>query len=264
MIQVPLVAQGPAAVFAAGAPGGDILHMVLGAGLMVKLVLLILLVFSVVSWAIILIKARLLRKARKETESFLDLFKEGLELKKIFAAAENYGFSPVARLFRSGYAEFNRLKKIELSLAAEEGHIADSGSLVWSRQTMMDNLNRALEKEVIDQVNRFEDSLGFLATTGNAAPFVGLFGTVWGIMESFHSIGLKGAANLAVVAPGISEALVATAAGLAAAIPAVVAFNAFNRRVSALRVNMDIFTADFLSMVERQLLKRQTIGRPVR
>lgn len=264
MIQVPLIVQWPVGIFEVGAAGGDILHMVVNAGLMVKLVLLILLIFSIISWAIILIKARLLRKARKETESFLDLFKEGLELKKIFTAAENYAYSPVARLFRSGYAEFNRLKKIEISLAGDEEHAPDSGALVWSKQTMMDNLKRALEKEVIEQVNRFEDSLGFLATTGNTAPFVGLFGTVWGIMESFRSIGLKGAANLAVVAPGISEALVATATGLAAAIPAVVAFNAFNQRVTALKVDMDIFTADFLSMVERQLLKRQGIGRPVR
>jgi biopolymer transport protein TolQ len=100
-----------------------------------------------------------------------------------------------------------------------------------------------------------ERALGFLATTGNTAPFIGLFGTVWGIMDSFRGIGLKGAANLAVVAPGISEALIATAAGLAAAIPAVVAFNHFNQRISALRAEMDIFKSDFMIMIERQLFK---------
>jgi biopolymer transport protein TolQ len=120
----------------------------------------------------------------------------------------------------------------------------------------MDNLERALRKADIDQNKRLEKALGFLATTGNTAPFIGLFGTVWGIMESFHSIGLKGSANLAVVAPGISEALIATAAGLAAAIPAVVAFNYFTQRIGSLRAEMDIFATDFLSMVVRQFFKK--------
>jgi len=120
----------------------------------------------------------------------------------------------------------------------------------------MDNLERSLRKGYIDQNNRLERSLSFLATTGNTAPFIGLFGTVWGIMESFRGIGLKGSANLAVVAPGISEALIATAAGLAAAIPAVVAYNYFSQRVSVLQSEMDIFTTDFLSMVGRQFFRQ--------
>ena len=113
----------------------------------------------------------------------------------------------------------------------------------------------------MDQTNRLERGISFLATTGNTAPFIGLFGTVWGIMESFRGIGLKGSASLAVVAPGISEALVATAAGLAAAIPAVVAFNYFNRKIFALRAEMDIFASDFLSTVERQFFKRAVVGK---
>ena len=120
----------------------------------------------------------------------------------------------------------------------------------------MDNLERSLKKASIDQNKRLERSLSFLATTGNTTPFIGLFGTVWGIMESFRGIGLKGSANLAVVAPGISEALIATAAGLAAAIPAVVAFNYFSQRVSSLQAEMDIFTTDFLSMVGRQFIRQ--------
>ena len=104
-----------------------------------------------------------------------------------------------------------------------------------------------------------ERALGFLATTGNTAPFIGLFGTVWGIMDSFRGIGLKGAANLAVVAPGISEALIATATGLAAAIPAVVAFNHFTQKISGLRAEMDIFKSDFLSMIQRQLFKEDIL-----
>ena len=120
----------------------------------------------------------------------------------------------------------------------------------------MDNLERAVLKGTIDQMNRMERAVSFLATTGNTAPFIGLFGTVWGIMDSFRGIGLKGSANLAVVAPGISEALVATAAGLAAAIPAVVAFNYFTHRISALRAEMDIFASDFLSAFERQFFRK--------
>ena len=123
----------------------------------------------------------------------------------------------------------------------------------------MENLRRSLKKGTINQVNRLERAVSFLATTGNTAPFIGLFGTVWGIMESFRSIGLKGSANLAVVAPGISEARIAKAAGLAAAIPAVVAFNYFTHKISALRAEMDIFTADFLSMVERQFVKQNMV-----
>ena len=121
---------------------------------------------------------------------------------------------------------------------------------------LMDVVERALRKTIIDQSNRLERAVSFLATTGNTTPFIGLFGTVWGIMESFRGIGLRGSANLAVVAPGISEALIATAAGLAAAIPAVVAFNYFNSKITRLRSEMDLFSADFESLVERQMVKR--------
>ncbi|HIJ20981.1 MAG TPA: Tol-Pal system subunit TolQ, partial [Deltaproteobacteria bacterium] len=120
------------------------------------------------------------------------------------------------------------------------------------QRALMDNLERSLKKATIDQHNKLDRALSFLATTGNTTPFIGLFGTVWGIMESFRNIGLKGSANLAVVAPGISEALIATACGLAAAIPAVVAYNYFSQRVSSLNSEMDIFTTDFLTMVGRR------------
>ena len=124
-------------------------------------------------------------------------------------------------------------------------------------QRMFDNVERVLGRTTIDQNNRLESALSFLATTGNTTPFIGLFGTVWGIMESFQGIGLKGSASLAVVAPGISEALVATAAGLFAAIPAVIAYNYFSQKVLVLRAEMDTFTSDFLSLMGRHLLKKQ-------
>jgi biopolymer transport protein TolQ len=231
----------------------NIFQMIIHAGLMVKFVLLILFLFSVISWTIIFTKWRLLRKAKQETDYFFELFWESTEFGKMYNECNNLLTSPVAHLFRSGYSEFKRIMKIQtLSTSTDK----DS-----NMQTPLEYVERSLKKTTIDQSNRLERALSFLATTGNTTPFIGLFGTVWGIMQSFRGIGLKGSANLAVVAPGISEALIATAAGLFAAIPAVVAFNYFNSKVMTLRSEMDTFTSDFLSMIERQLLKKQMISK---
>ena len=262
MMNFPFITQVPTGFSLGGAFGHDLVQMVLHAGLMVQFVLWILLMFSVTSWAIIFTKSRLLSKAKRETESFLDLFWESTEPKKIYLACEHLVYSPVARLFRAGYAEFNRILKMQGAPDPETARQVASGTRSFeSQQAVMDHLERSLKKATIDQANRLERAVNFLATTGNTAPFIGLFGTVWGIMESFRGIGLKSSANLAVVAPGISEALIATAAGLAAAIPAVVAFNYFTHKISVLRAEMDIFTSDFLSMVERQFLRKQVVSR---
>ena len=124
-----------------------------------------------------------------------------------------------------------------------------------TRFTGTDNVQRALRRATATEMTRMTQMVPFLATTGNSAPFIGLFGTVWGIMSSFHSIGLKGSANLAVVAPGISEALVATAAGLAAAIPAVIAFNFFMSKIRVVESELHSFSADFLNIIERDILR---------
>ncbi len=229
--------------------GSDIVQMILNAGLMVKCVMAILFLFSIVSWAIIFFKWRLFRRAKQETEYFFDLFWEDTALEKIKEECEDLGASPVAHLFRSGYAELKRIGKIQQVPSSE-----DWGSAM---QTLLYNVERALKKTSIQQGNRLERALSFLATTGNTAPFIGLFGTVWGIMESFRGIGMKGSASLAVVAPGISEALIATAAGLAAAIPAVVAFNHFNHKAMVVRSEMDTFSSDFLNLLERQVFKKK-------
>ena len=259
MTNIPIAVLIPGAISLNSAFNNDTIQMVLNAGPMVKFVLLILFLFSIGTWAIIFLKFRLLRKARDETDDFLELFYESRDIKKIYRSSQSLNRSPVARLFRAGYAEFTRFRKIQgndPSTLSETGVPHRSNYPLQSQQTLMDNLERALRKAEIDQNKRLEKALGFLATTGNTAPFIGLFGTVWGIMESFRGIGLKGSANLAVVAPGISEALIATAAGLAAAIPAVVAFNYFTQRVTSLRAEMDIFATDFLSMVVRQFFKK--------
>ena len=225
----------------------NVVQMIIHAGPVVKVVLLILFLFSIISWAIIFMKWRYLRKAGQDTAYFLDLFWESTALNQVYQESEDLDWSPVAQLFRSGYAELRRAMKLQNPSASWES----------ARQPVMDNVERSLKKATIDQGNKLEKALSFLATTGNTTPFIGLFGTVWGIMEAFRGIGMKGSASLAVVAPGISEALIATAVGLGAAIPAVVAFNTFSSRVSVLRSEMETFSSDFLSLVERQVVKKK-------
>jgi len=231
--------------------GSDIVQMIVHAGPMVKFVLLTLFLFSLISWAIIFIKWRYFWRARQESDYFFELFWDGTEFPKIYQECNDLGSSPVAHLFKSGYAELRRIRKIHDSAAPKGGNSMG--------QPLLENVERYLKKAGIDQSNRLDKALSFLATTGNTTPFIGLFGTVWGIMDSFRGIGLKGSASLAVVAPGISEALIATAAGLAAAIPAVVAFNYFNRKALVFKSEMDTFGSDFLSLVERQYFRKQMV-----
>jgi biopolymer transport protein TolQ len=237
----------PSAVTLGTALSGNVVQMIMHAGPVVKVVLLILFLFSIISWSIIFMKWRYLRKAGQDTAYFLELFWESTALNQIYQESEDLAWSPVAQLFRSGYTELRRSMKFQ----------DPSPSWDSARRPIMDNVERSLRKATIDQSNRMEKALSFLATTGNTTPFIGLFGTVWGIMEAFRGIGMKGSASLAVVAPGISEALIATAVGLGAAIPAVVAYNTFTSRVTVLRSEMETFSSDFLSLVERQVVKKK-------
>jgi len=225
--------------------GSDIIQMFLDAGLVVKLVMFTLIGFSIACWAIIFIKLRFFRYARLETAYFLEIFWEATELTSIYKESKDLFYSPVAQLFIRGYTELIRLKKLKGNGNATLNNISG----------ISEAIERALRRSVIHENSRMEKALAFLATTGNAAPFIGLFGTVWGIMESFRSIGIKGSASLAVVAPGISEALIATAVGLFAAIPAVIAYNYFNSKAAELGTEMETFSADFLSLVVRQSMK---------
>jgi len=231
----------------------DIVQMVFQAGPMVKFVLLLLFFFSLCSWTIIFMKLRLLRKFRDENERFLELFSSSREISKVYLETKIFSFSPLAQIFRAGYAEFNRSRTLQGN--------PDETKALQSQQPIMDNVQRAVKKVLSTQSSRLERGLTFLATTGNTSPFIGLFGTVWGIMSSFSSIGMKGSASLAVVAPGIAEALIATAAGLAAAIPAVVAFNYFNRRTRASQIEMGNFISDLMGLLERGLIRRASIER---
>ncbi|MEK7829233.1 MAG: protein TolQ [Deltaproteobacteria bacterium] len=223
---------------------GGLWNMILGAGIVVKLVLIVLLVFSVLSWAIIIYKYRILKKMEKESGAFLEFFWHKKQFATIFAAAANYRFTPLARLFAAGYNELpqartQKKENIQFSIGETDG------------------IQRALKKAMSNEISRMEKAVSFLATTGNTAPFIGLFGTVWGIMNSFSGIGAKGSASLAVVAPGISEALIATAIGLTAAIPAVVAYNHFVTRINRMAIEMENFAGDFLNIVERELARER-------
>ena len=231
------------------ATSSEIIQMILYAGPMVRFVLLLLLFFSVMSWAIIFAKHFSIRKARKESAQFLDLFWNSRDLSEAFTSSKRFRRSPLAKVFRVAYVE---LKKVNSSQSSSTG---DQASLS-QKMVGVDNVKRALRRAVNMELTGLGKALPFLATTGNTTPFIGLFGTVWGIMNAFTGIGLKGSANLAVVAPGISEALIATAAGLAAAIPAVVAYNYFTNKVRILESEMHNFSADFLNLIERDLIRR--------
>ena len=200
--------------------------MILHAGPVGQMVMLLLLFFSVVSWSIIFMKFKLFRKVRLDSEDFLETFWTSGNLNEASEAAEEFVYSPEAAVFNAGFSELKKINKIRA-----RGEDSSPETLEMQLATM-DNLKRALRKAEDEEINKFGNLLPFLATTGSATPFIGLFGTVWGIMVSFHDIGQRGSASLAVVAPGISEALVATAAGLAAAIPAVIFYNYFSNKLT--------------------------------
>lgn len=216
------------------------MDLIAGAGLVVKLVLLVLVYFSVVSWTIIFFKLRIIHRATRDSERFLDFFWSKKRFDLIQQGAGEFSASPLVVLFRDGYQELARGQK--KSDGEESDPVADLGRA--------ENVARALRRASTQETQRLEKYLTFLATTGSTAPFIGLFGTVWGIMDSFRSIGETGSASLAVVAPGISEALIATAIGLVAAIPAVVAYNHFVNKVNVLTGEMDNFSQEFLNIVE--------------
>jgi biopolymer transport protein TolQ len=235
------------------ATSSEIIQMILYAGPMVRFVLLLLLFFSVMSWAIIFAKHFSIRKARKESAQFLDLFWNSRDLSEAFTSSKRFRRSPLAKVFRVAYVE---LKKVNSSQSSSTGGEVTGQASLSQKMVGVDNVKRALRRAVNMELTGLGKALPFLATTGNTTPFIGLFGTVWGIMNAFTGIGLKGSANLAVVAPGISEALIATAAGLAAAIPAVVAYNYFTNKVRVLESEMHNFSADFLNLIERDLIRR--------
>jgi len=220
-----------------------------GTGLIVKLVLLVLLYFSVVSWAIIFFKLFQVQKANKESDRFLDFFWKTKRFDAVNAQLDRFANSPLAVLFNEGYEELKRLM--------EKGEQQqEDPTVVTTDLGGIENIERALRRATTSEITRLEKYLTFLATTGSTAPFIGLFGTVWGIMTAFKGIGETGSASLAVVAPGIAEALIATAIGLVAAIPAVMGYNHFQHKIKVIIAEMDSFSTEFLNIVHRTFGKK--------
>jgi biopolymer transport protein TolQ len=229
----------------AAAPEHDLWSLAIGSGWVVRLVLLTLVATSIVSWGIALAKGREMRRARRQSARFVDVFWEAKNLTAIQAASSDMKQSPVAQVFRAGYQELQRLTRLK---RGEEGEESEFGGI--------ENVQRAMQRARTQEVTRLERGLTFLATTASTAPFIGLFGTVWGIMTAFMGLSATTSSSIQAVAPGIAEALVATAVGLAAAIPAVVMYNRFARQLRVLTAEMDTFGAEFLNIAERHFLKK--------
>jgi len=225
------------------------LELVTHGGPIVTGVLLILILSSVASWTIIFRKVLHLRKAQQESLRFLETFWRSKRLDTIYAATEELPVSPVAQVFRAGYVELSKVTQTQPA-AGEDAAMQD-------QLGGFENVERSLARAANAELTALEMQIPFLGTTAAAAPFVGLFGTVWGIMGAFRDIYAAGNANLATVARPISEALIATAVGLFAAIPALVAFNAFNSRIRVLDNEMRNFSSDFLNIIKRHIFKKQ-------
>jgi biopolymer transport protein TolQ len=214
-----------------------VIDLVLHASLVVQLVMLLLAGASVVSWAIIFRKRRLIGQARQEADRFEAWFWSGVDLGKLFKTIESRGDTTAGMetIFQAGFSEFSRARS--------------QPGLAQGR--LMEGIRRGMRVEQLKEIDRLEEGLATLATIGSTSPYVGLFGTVWGIMSAFHGLGNVQQATLAMVAPGIAEALIATAMGLFAAIPAVVAYNRFADRVSRLELRYDTFMEEFTALLER-------------
>ena len=215
------------------------------AGIVVKLVLILLGLFSVFSWAIILFKFFQIHSANSESERFMDFFWKSKRFDAIASQADRFVNSPLTVLFNEGYGELKKL--------VENGEGKIDNSSLSTDLGGIENVSRALRRATNSEITRLEKYTTFLATTGSTSPFIGLFGTVWGIMTAFEGIGRTGSASLAVVAPGIAEALIATAIGLVAAIPAVMAYNHFQHKIRVLIKEMDSFSTEFLNIVQRNI-----------
>jgi len=217
---------------------GGVLEMASKGGPIVLGVLLLLVAFSLISWSIILYKGLVVRRAFRQSETFLNVFRRSKKFSDVNSVCPQLKASPLVGVFQAGYVEINQ--QIRGAEGAERPTVRS-----------LESLSRSLVRAAAAEMTRLERRISFLATTASVTPFVGLFGTVWGIMTSFADIARMGSASLVVVAPGISHALIATAAGLAAAIPAAIFFNFFSSRLKVMGTMVDDFALEFLNIIER-------------
>ncbi len=219
----------------------DYLRLMLEASLVAKAVLISLFIFSVSTWILIVQKNLLLKRTRKDTSDFLGAFRRSARFSEVKSVCESYPFSPQVGLFLAGYSELN------FQLRRQNSDQGGGQPKVRS----LDSIHRVLQRASFVEVAKLEKNLNHLATTAAVAPFIGLLGTVWGIIEAFAEIAQQKSASLAVVAPGIAEALIATAFGLFAAIPSVMAYNFFVNKVRGVSAEMEDFSLEFLGIVEK-------------
>src|SRR5881628_449601 len=224
-----------------------VLDMIVGSGPVVRAVLVILVAFSVGCWGIALAKSVEMRRARRQSERFTEIFWDAKNLTAIQAASVDLKESPVAQVFRGGYQELQRLTKAKRGNPGGDEDATEFGGI--------ENVQRAMARARTQEVTSLERGLTFLATTASTAPFIGLFGTVWGIMTAFRGLSVTHSSSIQAVAPGIAEALIATAVGLAAAIPALIAYNHFVQQIKVVAVEMDNFSHEFLNIAERHFFK---------
>src|ERR1700734_449891 len=222
--------------------GGEIVDMISDSGPVAKVVLVVLLSFSLISWAIILTKWGLLRRARVQSGRFVRAFRKAQRLQDVAAVADQFRPSPLVGVFEGGFEEYKR------QVGATGGALRNITSI-----------QRGMQIGASEEITRLERNVPWLAITAAVTPFVGLFGTVWGIIDAFHGLGTAGAATLRAVAPGISEALITTAAGLAAAIPAVIAYNLIIGSIPEMAARNDDFALEMLNLVERQQIQQGNV-----
>ncbi len=214
----------------------NVLNLILEGSLVVQLILLILIFFSVFSWAVIFFKRKTLKSAALQSQKFLKVFRRSSDLSDVNKASKIYKASPIATLFQAGYKELAHTTKSNQGVLTPDG---------------LESINRTLARASNQEISKMESMMSFLATAGSVTPFIGLFGTVWGIMDAFLNIEVERSASLVTVAPGIAEALIATALGLFAAIPAVIAYNYFLHRIKGMITEIEDFSLEFLSIAER-------------
>lgn len=225
-----------------GEAGPGIWELFLEATLVAKFILALLLVFSIASWTITIGKVFQLRRARTQSQGFLEIFRQSKRFSEVNAAADEHSASPLVGIFQAGYVE------IDSQVKALRGAGEDSSRYVIKS---MDSVERTLRRAAAVERQELTRHLHFLATTAATSPFIGLLGTVWGIMVAFNDIGVSGSTSIVAVAPGIAEALINTAAGLAAAIPALVAYNVLTARIRLIRDEMQDFVLEFINLAER-------------
>ena len=227
---------------------GGVWNMIGSSGIIAQAILLLLLWFSVVSWGVIVYKWKVFKKARAQSQKFINLFRQKRSFSEASATLAAMSGTPLSKILVTGYRTVQEIAR------DNPVYVKETNPKIALTFEALDDVKSAVQRTATEELEKLEKYLVFLATTGNIAPFLGLLGTIWGVMDSFRSIGIKGSASLAVVAPGIATALIATIVGLAVAIPAVIGFNYFNNKLRGFSVLFDNFSSELVSQIKKEHL----------